>query len=478
MSQNLACHVAGRRRELDTSLEQRNPADLDEVVARLPDAGADIAAEAASAASGALKALAAGVEARADSLERIAVALIEQRSALAELIARETGKTIGDAEGEVVRAGRLFRFFGGEALRVVGERFASTRPGVTVEVSFDPVGVIGAITPWNFPVAIPAWKIGPALAYGNAVVWKPSEHASATASALMGIIAGAGLPDGAVNMLLGARTAGAALVAEAGIDAISFTGSEATGRAVVIEAARRGARAQAEMGGVNGLIVLADADLDAAADGAINGAFFAAGQRCTATSRILVERAAAAALTRRIEARMAALRIGDPRRRETQIGPLVSARQKAAVMAAVAQMRADGRTTLDGGLGETAPACFVNPLLFTDAGPGDLVMREEVFGPVAGLMVVESYEEALEALNAVRFGLCGSIYTTSLARAEHFKRNARVGMTMVNLPTAGVDYHAPFGGMKASSYGAREQGRAARDFYTVTRTAYQDAGRA
>ena len=477
MSQDLACHIAGRRRELAPSLEQRNPADLDEVVARLPDAGEDLAAEAAAAAAGALGPLTAGVEARADALDRIGDALLEQRSALADLIARETGKTVGDAEGEVVRAGRLVRFFGGEALRIVGERFASTRPGVTVEVSYDPVGVIGAITPWNFPVAIPAWKIAPALAYGNAVVWKPSEHASATASALMEIIASAGLPEGAVNMLLGARNAGEALVADPAIDAISFTGSETTGRSVIGAATRRGARVQAEMGGVNGLIVLADADLDAAADGAINGAFFAAGQRCTATSRIIVERAAATALTQRIESRMAALRIGDPRRRETQIGPLVSPRQKAAVAAATAAMRAEGRKALDGRRGEGAPACFVNPLLFTDMDPGDLVMREEIFGPVAGLMVVDSYEEALEALNAVRFGLCGGLYTTSLARAEHFKRHARVGIAMVNLPTAGVDYHAPFGGLKASSFGAREQGRAAREFYTVTRTAYQAAPR-
>lgn len=475
MMLDLACHVAGRRRELALCLEQRNPANLDEVVARLPDASAELAAEAAHAATDAARELGAGVEARADALDRIAVALHANREALGDLIARETGKTVNDAEAEVVRASRLFRFFGGEALRIVGERFASSRPGVTVEVSYDPVGVIGAITPWNFPVAIPAWKIAPALAYGNAVVWKPSEHASATAAALMEIIANAGLPAGAVNMLLGARTAGEALVDAQGIDAVSFTGSETTGRAVVTAATQRGARVQAEMGGVNGLIVLADADLDAAADGAVNGAFFAAGQRCTATSRIIVERAAAKALTERLLARMAGLRVGDPRLRETQIGPLVSQRQRSNVEAAISRMEAVGLRPLAGGRGDAAPACFVDPMLFADVGPDDLVMREEIFGPVAGLMIVDSYDEALEALNAVRFGLCGGLYTASLARAEHFKRDARVGMAMVNLPTAGVDYHAPFGGLKASSFGPREQGRAARDFYTVTRTAYQAA---
>jgi aldehyde dehydrogenase (NAD+) len=475
MDLDLACHVAGRRRVLPPRLEQRNPADLDDVVARLPDVGSELVADATAAARAALGPLAIGVEARADALDRIGVGLFEARDALAELIARETGKTLADAEGEVARAGRLFRFFGGEALRIVGERFASTRPGVTVEVGFDPVGVVGAITPWNFPAAIPAWKIAPALAYGNAVVWKPSEQASASAALLMDVIARAGLPDGAVNMILGAREAGVALVEAPGLDALSFTGSEATGRAVVAATAGRGLRAQAEMGGVNGLIVLADADLDAAADGAINSAFFAAGQRCTATSRIIVERAVAAALTERLVTRMAALRIGDPRDRATQIGPLVSPRQKGAVLEGIAAMKAKGRRTLGGGRGEAAPACFVDPVLFAEVEPSDLLMREEVFGPVAGLMVVDSYEAALDALNAPRFGLCGGLYTRSLARAEHFKRHARVGMTMINLPTAGVDYHAPFGGVKASSFGAREQGRAARTFYSVTRTAYQAA---
>jgi aldehyde dehydrogenase (NAD+) len=231
------------------------------------------------------------------------------------------------------------------------------------------------------------------------------------------------------------------------------------------------------MGGVNGLIVLADADLDDAADGALNGAYFAAGQRCTATSRILVERSVAREFGARLHERIAALRIGDPRDRATQIGPLVSTRQKALVCNALAAMAAQGRRPTVAGRGDTAPACFVDPVLFEEVAADDLIMREEIFGPVAGLCVVDSYEEALDALNAVRFGLCGGLYTTSLKHAEHFKRHARVGMTMVNLPTAGVDYHAPFGGMKASSFGAREQGRAARDFFTVTRTAYQFAGR-
>lgn len=478
MTLDLSCHIAGRRLPLPPGLEQRNPAHLDEVVARLPEAGQDPVREAADAARLALPALARSIEARADALDRIAAALAARRAPLGDLIARETGKTVTDAEAEVLRASRLFRFFGGEALRIVGERFASVRPGVEVEVSYAPIGVVGAITPWNFPVAIPAWKLAPALAYGDSVIWKPSEHASASAAALMEIIAESGLPDGAVNMILGARTTGEALVDAPGVDAISFTGSEAAGAAVVRAATLRRARVQAEMGGINGLIVLSDADLDAAVEAAINGAYFAAGQRCTATSRIIVERPVAAAFAARLKARMAGLRIGDPRDPATQIGPLVSPRQKEHVLAAVAAMTQAGRPVSAAGRGAAAPACFVDPVLFENLEPGDLLLREEIFGPVAGLILVDSYDEALDCLNAVRFGLCGGLFTGSLKHAEHFKRHAMVGMAMVNLPTAGVDYHAPFGGMKASSFGPREQGRSARDFFTVTRTAYQLAATA
>ena len=310
-------------------------------------------AEAAAAARGALAAL-APIEARADALDRIAAALAVQAGDLAALITRETGKTITDAAGEVMRASRLFRFFAGEALRVTGERFDSVRPGVTVEVTYEPVGVVGAITPWNFPIAIPAWKIAPALAFGNAVVWKPSEHATATAAALMRIIAEAGLPAGAVNLVPGGGETGAALVEDPAIDAVSFTGSEATGRGVRIAAVSRGARVQAEMGGVNGLVVLADADLDLATETLVNGAFFAAGQRCTATSRVIVEESVADALVARVRARAARLKVGDPADRATEVGPLVSVKQKASVVAGIAAMRGAGREAVVAGRGRSA----------------------------------------------------------------------------------------------------------------------------
>ena len=435
-----------------------------------------LAAEASAAARGAIAALeTAGIEARADALARIGRALTAEADRIGLLIARETGKTLGDSKGEVLRAARIFDFFAGETLRNVGERYASTRPGALVEVDYAPVGVVAAITPWNFPIAIPAWKIAPALAFGNAVLWKPSEISSATADALMTIIAGSGLPPGSVNMLLGAGAAGRAVVEADGVDAVTFTGSVATGGQVRMAAASRGRRVQLEMGGVNGLIVLADADLDNAVDCAVNGAFFAAGQRCTATSRIIVEARIADELIAAIRKRVASLKIGDPRDPSTQIGPLAAPRQKALISRQVSQLESGGLRPLFGGSAQQMEHCFYAPTLF-DRLPADSVFaQEEIFGPVAGVFRADDFDAAIALLNSSPFALSAGICTRSLLHAEQFKRRARAGMLMVNLPTAGVDYHAPFGGSGASSYGPREQGRAARTFYTTSRTIYQRA---
>lgn len=471
----LTHHIAGRAVQGAPAFEQCNPAAPDDLHVTGPEADAALAAEAVAAAQAAVRAAAAaGIEKRADALAAIARAIAGDADRLALLIARETGKTLGDSRGEVLRASRIFDFFAGETLRNVGERFASTRPGLTVEVDYAPVGVVAAITPWNFPIAIPAWKIAPALAFGNAVVWKPSEISSATAAALMAIIADSGLPAGSVNMLLGAGGAGRALTEADGIDAISFTGSVATGTAVRIEAARRGVRIQAEMGGVNGLVVLADADLDNAADCVVNGAFFAAGQRCTATSRVIVDAAIADSLVDAVRARVAALRIGDPRDAATIVGPLAAPRQKATVARQVAEVEATGLSALFGGSGQAMEECFYAPTLFDHVSSAHLLGQEEIFGPVAGMFRVDGFDAAMAVLNGNRFGLSAGICTRSLSHAEAFKREARAGMLMVNAPTAGVDYHAPFGGTGASSYGPREQGRAARTFYTTMKTSYQN----
>lgn len=466
--------VADRRMAGPDAFEQRNPADPDDLVVTGPGADADIVEAAAAAARAAWPVLrGGGIEALGDALDRISDRLMAEAPALSLLAARETGKTIRDARAEVVRAARIFRFFGGETLRNAGERFDSTRRGVTVEVAHEPVGVIGAITPWNFPIAIPAWKIAPALAFGNAVVWKPSELSSATASAMLEIIAGAGLPPGALNMVLGDGAAGAEVARCESIDAVSFTGSQAAGHAVRSTATGRGAAVQLEMGGVNGLIVLADADLEVAVEATVNGAFFAAGQRCTATSRIIVEASVADAFADRLESRVARLRLGDPRHDHTDIGPLASVRQKSRVAEAVDRVAAGDATLRFGGAASDHPHAYFPPTLFDQVGEASPLASEEIFGPVAGLFRAADFDEAMAILNGTRFGLSAGICTRSLAKAEAFKHGARAGMCMVNLPTAGVDHHAPFGGVAASSYGPREQGRAARAFFTRMKTIYQ-----
>ena len=470
----LAHWIDGRAVAGPAALFQDNPADPADLRVEVPEAGEALVDEAIAAACNALDPLDRhGIEWRADALAAMARILLARADALAELIARETGKLLADARGETVRAARIFDFFAGEALRNVGERFASTRPGVTVEVGHVPVGVVGLITPWNFPIAIPAWKIAPALAYGNAVVWKPSEQSSAVADALMRILVESGLPAGAINMVLGGGSTGAALANAATLDALSFTGSERTGRAVRLAAAANNVRVQTEMGGVNGLIVLADADKDKAVDCIVNGAFFAAGQRCTATSRIIVEEAVADDLAQRLIARIADLPMGDPRAPGTAIGPLVSLRQKEGVAAAVRAVEAEGLRPAAGGSAVDTPHAFYPPTLFLDVPADSALGQEEIFGPVAALFRVPDFDAAIDRLNGNRFGLSAGLCTRSFAHVEAFKARARAGMLMINQPTAGVDYHAPFGGRGASSHGAREQGRAAREFYTTTVTSYQ-----
>ena len=473
----LAHHIAGHDVDAPAALEQRNPHAPDDLSVQLPDGSAEDVEAASDAAHVAQRRLVdGGIEARADALARIGRALVADLDPMALLIARETGKTFRDARMETMRAARIFEFFAGEALRIVGERYESTRNGAMVEVMHAPLGTVGLITPWNFPIAIPAWKIAPALAFGNAVVWKPSEVSSATAARLMSHIAVAGLPAGSVNMVLGAATAGAAIAGHEGIDGVSFTGSEATGARVRQAVAARNGRMQLEMGGVNGLIVLADANLDIAVDCTVNGAYFAAGQRCTATSRVIVEEAIAGRFIGAVRQKLQALRFGDPRDPATDIGPLANPRQKQRVVAQIEAVRAEGAALAIGGTLSQDDDCHVPPMLFDDLDNRSLLAREEIFGPVAGLVRVRDFEHALETLNDSRYGLSAGLCTSSLRHVETFKRGARAGMLMINLPTAGVDYHAPFGGEGASSHGPREQGRAARAFYTTLRTTYQHPG--
>jgi len=453
----------------------RNPSDTREVVAEYARADRNQTNLAIRAAANAFPHWSHTTpQRRADVLDQIGSEILARREELGMLLAREEGKTLPEAVGEAARAGHIFKFFAGEALRAGGEMLASVRPDVQVDITREPVGVVGLIAPWNFPLAIPAWKIAPALAYGNSVVFKPAELVPACGWALAEIISRAALPAGTFNLVMGSgREVGQTIVDHPLVDAISFTGSVPTGEQVLQTAARRRAKVQLEMGGKNPLVVLADADLDRAVDCAVQGAYFSTGQRCTASSRLIVEAPVHDAFVVRLRHRLAALKVGHALERGVDIGPVVDASQLEQNLAAVANAIDEGAEHVWGGerLQRASDGYFMSPALFL-ARPEHRVAREEIFGPVACVLRADDYEHALALANDTPFGLCAGICTTSLSRASHFKRHARVGMTMVNLPTAGVDYHVPFGGRKASSYGPREQGRHAAEFYTTVKTGY------
>ena len=391
------------------------------------------------------------------------------------LLAREEGKTLPEAMGEVARAGQIFDFFAGEALRIPGEKFASVRPNVDIEATREPVGVIGIISPWNFPIAIPAWKIAPALAYGNTVVFKPAELVPGSAHALAEIIVRAGIPKGVFNLVMGrGSVVGQAILDHKQVDAVTFTGSVATGRRVAAACAGAMRKFQLEMGGKNPIVVLADADLPNAVECAVNGAYFSTGQRCTASSRVIVEEPVYARFADALAERIRALVVDDALKAGTHIGPVVDQGQLDQDLSYIEIGRSEGAKLALGGerLNRATPGFYMAPALFVDADNSMRISREEIFGPVATMIPARDYEHALAIANDTEFGLCAGICTTSLKRASHFKRNSEAGMVMVNLPTAGVDYHAPFGGRKGSSLGPREQGRYAVEFYTTVKTAY------
>lgn len=412
---------------------------------------------------------------RADLLEAVARSILEDANRLGIILAREEGKTLSEATGEVIRAGHIFRFFSGEALRMRGERQPSTRDGVSVSLHRQAVGVIGVITPWNFPIAIPAWKVAPALAYGNTVVLKPAELVPASAHALTEIIDRAGFPAGVFNLVTGSGAQlGNALSEHEEVDAVTFTGSEAVGKQVLSVASARFARVQLEMGGKNPLIILKDAEMDNAIECAVQGAFFSTGQRCTASSRIIVDQAIHDEFVERVLARMKGLKVGHALDPSIDIGPVVDQRQLSTDLHYLDLARSNPRSQVYGGeqVERDTEGFFLTPSLIVGATNEDPSSREEIFGPIASVIKVSGYEEAVAVANDTPFGLVGGICTTSLAFSEDYQYRAETGMVMVNLPTAGVDPHVPFGGRKRSSYGPREQGTHAQDFFTQTKTAY------
>ena len=470
-----ANYIGGEWVEADHAAPNVNPSDLSDVVGEYAQADRGQAAAAVAAARAAFPIWAAAtIQERADLLDRVGTAILARKEALGRLLSREEGKTLPEGIGESARAGQIFRFFAGEALRLAGEKIPSVRPGIDVEITREPVGVVGIITPWNFPIAIPAWKVAPALAFGNCVVLKPAGLAPGSAWALAEILAEAGVPKGVFNLVMGrGAVVGEALVAAADIDAISFTGSVATGRSIAVKAAESGKKVQLEMGGKNPLVVLDDADLEVAVGCAVNGGFFSTGQRCTASSRLIVTEGIHDRFADSMVAAMRALTVDNALKEGTQIGPVVDKTQLDQDVSYLEIGAAEGATVTGGErLNRETEGHYLAPALFTETHNDMRINREEIFGPIVSVIRVTDYDQALAVANDTEFGLSAGICTRSLKHASHFKRHSQAGMVMVNLPTAGVDYHVPFGGRKGSSYGPREQGRYAKEFYTQVKTAY------
>jgi alpha-ketoglutaric semialdehyde dehydrogenase len=456
----------------------RNPSDLSDVIGEYAQADKAQTIAAIEAAKRAFPAWSIGsIQERANLLDKVGSDILARKDEIGRLLSREEGKTLPEGIGEATRAGQIFAFFAGEALRIAGEKVASVRPGVDVEITREPVGVVALITPWNFPIAIPAWKIAPALAYGNCVVFKPADLVPGCAWALSDIIARSGLASGVFNLVMGRGSEiGDTLLTHPDVAAISFTGSVATGRKVAAAAVSSTPmkKVQLEMGGKNPFVVLDDADLKVAVECAVNGAFFSTGQRCTASSRLIVTGGIHDRFVDAMTDRLKSLAVDDALKPGTHIGPVVDQSQLDQDMRYIAVGKGEGAKLHWGGelLNRETPGFYLQPALFTGVDNRMKIAREEIFGPVAAVIRVKDYDEALSVANDTDFGLSSGICTTSLKHASHFKRNADAGMVMVNLPTAGVDYHVPFGGRKGSSYGPREQGRYAIEFYTTVKTAY------
>ena len=454
----------------------RNPSNVADVVGEYAQADVVQTRAAIAAAKAAFPAWAVGsIQERSNILDRAGTEILARKDELGRLLSREEGKTLPEGIGEAMRAGQIFKFFAGEVLRAAGEKLPSVRPGIDVEVTREPIGVVGLITPWNFPIAIPAWKIAPALAHGNAVVFKPADLVPGCAWALADILVRAGVPAGVFNLVMGrGSVVGETLVNHPDVAAISFTGSVGTGRAIAAKAIDRMAKIQLEMGGKNPLVVLDDADLAVAVNVATQGSYYSTGQRCTASSRLIVTAGIHDRFVAAMKDKLKSLKVDDALAAGTDIGPVVDQSQLDQDLAYVEVGKAEGAALAAGGerVQRASEGFYLAPALFTETTNDMRIAREEIFGPVACVIRAKDYDEALALANDTEFGLCSGIVTTSLKHASHYKRHAQAGMVMVNLPTAGVDYHVPFGGRKGSSYGAREQGRYAAEFFTTVKTAY------
>ncbi|RUM23189.1 aldehyde dehydrogenase family protein [Rhizobium vallis] len=453
-----------------------NPSDTNEVVGLYADGSAEDTKNAIAAAKAAFPAWSrSGIWERHVILKKAGDEIMARKDELGALLAREEGKTLPEATGEVIRASQIFEFFAGEALRLAGEVIPSVRPNIGVEITREGLGVIGIITPWNFPIAIPAWKIAPALCYGNTIVFKPAELVPACSWAIVDILNRAGLPKGVLNLVMGkGSVVGQAMLESPDVHGITFTGSTGTGRRVAAASIEHNRKFQLEMGGKNPMVVLDDADLNVAVEAAANSGFFSTGQRCTASSRLIVTEGIHDKFVAALTDKLKTLVVDNALKAGTHIGPVVDERQLKTDTDYIEIGKSEGAKLAFGGevISRDTPGFYLQPTLFTEATNQMRISREEIFGPVVSVIRAKDYDEALAIANDTPFGLSAGIATTSLKHATHFKRNSEAGMVMVNLPTAGVDFHVPFGGRKGSSYGPREQGKYAAEFYTTVKTAY------
>jgi len=472
-------YVGGEWRESASgeTYEKRNPWRPSQVTGVYPASDAEDARAAIEAASEAFPAWASLPAAqRASFFGKAATAIEARAERIAQDMTLEMGKPLRESRLEALRAATILRYAAGEAWRPVGEMYEPSVPNQRLYTLRRPIGVVGLITPWNFPIAIPVWKLAPALIYGNTIVLKLGYEAPRTGLHVAECFAEAGLPPGVLNVLTGSGSkAGAELVRNRDVRAISFTGSVPVGRSVREEATARDCRVQLELGGHNPLVVLADAELERAVEAAYAGAFWSAGQKCTGTRRIFVQDEAYDAFCERLLDRVAAGRVGDPSDPETEVGPVVNEAALEDILAAIERAKAEGGVVLAGGGRADDDGYLIAPTVFEGLADDAELSCEEVFGPITSLYRFATLEEAIERANAVRFGLSASIFTRDLHAVQRFTSEIHAGIIHVNSQTAGADVHVPFGGIKGSGWGPHEQGRAAIEFYTEVVTVYQDA---
>jgi alpha-ketoglutaric semialdehyde dehydrogenase len=469
--------IAGEWMGSVDGIENINPSDTHDTIDVFSAASTADVGYAIDAASAALPAWSISSPLkRFDALDAIGTEIIARQQELGDYLAREEGKTRDEAIAEAARAGHLFKFFAAEAYRSNSDGYTSLRNNVDLSVHREALGVVGVITPWNFPLAIPAWKIAPALAYGNTVVFKPAELVSGSAWLMAEIISRAGLPDGVFNLVMGrGSVVGQEVVSSSKVAGVTFTGSTPIGKSIGSDVFTRGGRVQLEMGGKNPLIVCSDADMDVAVDCALKGSFFSTGQRCTASSRLIVEESIHDEFVDKLVHRMSSLRIGDARSPETDIGPVASETQLDVDLKYLKIGDEEGAVRRFGGdlVQSDKPGYYLSPALFTETTNRMRINREEIFGPIAAVIRVSSFDEAIEVANDAEVGLSAGVVSTSPVRVKEFVRRIEAGMAQVNLPTAGMDFHAPFTGRKNSSFGPPEKGSYCREFFTQTKVVHE-----